>query len=146
MPDGQVFHPYTAWEDWQAGMWQVPHDVTAEMEQAAHILGNPALFLDAARAMLRDWPTAAEQNLTDMAQNRRAWVGQATCCHMAGVTEQATRQAWWTLTVREQYDANMIADRAVTEWQTERENDHRPGLFIIELPAPRSHGRVQASA
>lgn len=139
MAEAQVWHPYTAWEDWQAGMWQSPRDVTAEMERAAQILGDPPVFLEAARVMLREWPTAAEQNLTDMAQNRRAWVGQATCCHLAGVSEQATRQAWWTLTVTEQYEANMTADRAVLEWQHERENDRSPGLFIIELPAQRAH-------
>lgn len=131
MPD-QVFHPYTAWEDWQAGMWQAPTDVTDEMMQAAHILSDPAVFLSAARAMLVDWTCAAEQNLTDMQQNRRAWVGQATCCHLAGITEQATRQAWWTLTVDEQYAANQIADQAIVEWEHAREQDRSPGLFLIE--------------
>lgn len=138
MPD-QVWHPYTAWEDWQAGMWQTPVDVTADMERAAQILGDPAVFLDAARIMLREWPAAAEHNLTDMAQNRRAWVGQATCCHLAGVPEQATRLAWWTLTAAEQYAANQAADLALAEWLTERESVHTPGLFVIDLPERRSH-------
>lgn len=138
MPE-QVFHPYTAWEDWQAGMWQAPPDVAAEMEQAAQILRTPAVFLDAAQKMLRNWPNAAEHNLTDMAQNRRAWVGQATCCHRAGITEQATRLAWWTLSAIEQYRANLTADRAVAEWQLEREFVQRPGLFIIDLPTWSPH-------
>jgi hypothetical protein len=97
--------------------------------------------------MLREWPTAAEQHLTDMAQNRRAWVGQATCCHLAGITEQATRLAWWTLTPAEQYTANLIADQAITEWQVDRENDLNPGLFAIELPTQQtSEERNRAGA
>lgn len=131
MPD-QVFHPYTAWEDWQAGMWQAPPNLTADMERAAHILASPDVFREAARAMLRDWPNAAEHNLTAMIQNRRAWVGQATCMHLAQVPEEATRQAWWTLTVPEQYAANMVADQAIAEWEREREATETPSLFVIE--------------
>lgn len=135
MPD-QVFHPYTMWEDWRAGMWQSSANVTDEMEQAAHILGDPAVFRSAARAMLAEWTHAAEQNSTDMQQNRRAWVGQATCCHLAGIPEQATRLAWWTLTADEQRAANEVADHAIAEWERERENDRTPALFLIEMPDP----------
>lgn len=136
MPD-QVFHPYTVWEDWQAGMWQAPVNLTEDMERAAHILSSPEMFLDAARTMLREWPHAAEHNLTDMAQNRRAWVGQASCMHLAQVPEEATRQAWWTLTVAEQYAANMVADQAVAEWERDRESVERPALFVIDIPSQR---------
>lgn len=146
MPE-QVFHPYTAWEDWRAGMWQPPVNVTGEMERAAHILSTPAVFLDAARAMLAEWTNAAEQNLTDMQQNRRAWVGQATCCHLAGVPEQVTRLAWWTLTAEEQRTANEVADLAIVEWEHARESDRRPALFEIQLPAPQvSPERTKTSA
>lgn len=137
MPE-QVFHPYTVWEDWQAGMWQSPVNLTADMERAAHILASPTVFLDAARTMLREWPRAAEHNLTDMAQNRRAWVGQASCMHLAGVPEEATRQAWWTLTAAEQYAANAVADQAIAEWERERESVETPALFVIDVSSPRT--------
>jgi predicted DCC family thiol-disulfide oxidoreductase YuxK len=89
-----VYHPYTAWEDWQAGMWQTPVDVTADVERAVHILATPNLFRDAARVMFREWPNATEHNLTtNLASNRYSWVGQATCCHLANVPELATRAA-----------------------------------------------------
>jgi hypothetical protein len=147
MANPQVFHPYTEWEDWQAGMWQHPSNVTAETEQAAHILSDPAVFLDAARCMLRDWPNAAEQNLTTMVQNQRAWIGQATCCHLAGIAEHATRLAWWTLTAAEQHAANMVADQAAREWRTERESSRTPGLFPLELLVTPLHGeRTHANA
>ena len=127
----QIFHPYTAWEDWQAGMWQPSTDVAADMQRAAHILSSPSVFLAAARAMLRDWPNAAEHNLTDLGQNRRSWVGQASCMHLASVPEEATRLAWWTLSPAEQVAANQTADQAVTEWELERANRDTPGLFAL---------------
>lgn len=131
MPD-PVFHPYTAWEDWQSGMWQTPADVTADMAKVAHILGTPAVFREAARSMLAEWANAAEHNLTtNFGSNRYAWVGQATCCHLAGVPESATRLAWWTLTPAEQVAANRVAAEVIAEWETAREESDRPGLFLI---------------
>jgi hypothetical protein len=133
-----VFHPYTVWEDWQAGMWEPPADVTVDMERAAHILGTPAVFRDAARTMLDEWTAAAEHNLTtNVGSNRYAWVGQATCCHLAGVPEGATRAAWWTLTPAEQVAANRVAAEVIAEWEVGREECERPGLFVIDLNAER---------
>lgn len=134
MPD-PVYHPYTEWEDWQAGMWQPPPDVTPAMEQAAHILTDPDLFRTAARAMLADWPNAAEHNLTTtLVNNAYSWVGQATCMHLAQVPESATRLAWWTLTPAEQCAANQVAAEVITEWQTTRDDLEHPGLFAIDSP------------
>ena len=128
MVEARIYHPYTSWEDWQAGMWNSPTNLTDETAEAARILGEPTAFLPAARAMLADWTHAAEHNLTDPGQNRRSWVGQATCCHAAGVAELATRQAWWTLTEAQRDAANAVADQAIEEWVRERESHHT--LFV----------------
>lgn len=134
----QIYHPYTAWEDWQAGMWKPSLDPSSDAEHAAAILGEPSVFAGAAQAMLADWPTSAEQNLTDMGQNRRSWIGQATCCHLAGISEAATRQAWWTLSNEERDDANAVADEAILEWELARANEG--SLFSWPLPATPAEG------
>lgn len=131
MPDPR-YHPYTAWEDWRAGMWQAPVNPDAQVQRAAHILASPNVFREAARVMLREWPNAAEHNLTtNLASNRYSWVGQATCCHLANVPETATRAAWWTLTPGEQVAANAVAAEVIAEWEATREECERPGLFLI---------------
>jgi hypothetical protein len=128
-----VHHPYTEWEDWQAGMWQTPTDLDRDSRRAAHILSSPDLFRHAARAMLRDWIRAAEHNLTtSLAHNRYAWIGQATCCHLAQVPEAATRAAWWTLTPAEQTVANAVAAEAIAEWERSRQAKAEPDLFTID--------------
>jgi hypothetical protein len=145
VPD-PTYHPYTAWEDWQAGMWQTPTSPDRDMQRAAHVLASPGLFRDAARMMLREWPNAAEHNLTtNLASNRYSWVGQATCCHLANVPEVATRAAWWTLTPAEQVAANAVAAEVIAEWEADREESERPGLFLIEFPA-HTAGEAQRSA
>jgi hypothetical protein len=130
MPE-QVWHPYTMWEDWQAGLWRaVPVD--PYRDTAARILANPDTFYAAAKEMLADWTNAAEHNLTNTDQNRRAWVGQATCCHLANVPESATRFAWWVMMPTERDAANAVADRIIAEWESEREATRRPTLFALE--------------
>lgn len=133
-----TFHPYTAWEDWKAGMWRLPSNVDAEIARAVEILSDCDQLRPAARAMLTAWPTSAEHNLTGAQQNPRAWVGQATCCHRAGVTESATRAAWWTLTVAQRDAANRAVDDVIAEWEASR-ND-QPGLF----PLSREGGTTSA--
>lgn len=128
----RVFHPYTRWEDWQAGMWQAPANLSEESKHAAHILSDPDTFRDAARLMLADWTQAAEHNLTDMQQNCRSWVGQATCCHLAGIKEFSTRAGWWTLTAAEQLAANEVADQVIAEWRQRQEN----ALFTLFAEDP----------
>jgi hypothetical protein len=105
------------------------------MEQAAHILTDLDLFRTAARAMLADWPNAAEHNLTTtLVNNAYSWVGQATCMHLARVPESATRLAWWTLAPAEQCAANQVAAEVIAEWQTTRDDFEHPGLFAIDSP------------
>jgi hypothetical protein len=127
----RVFHPYTEWEDYRAGMWRaVPVDTHAAA--AAAILGDPDIFYGAAVDMLAAWPNAAEHNLTNLEQNRRAWLGQAACCYLAGASEAATRLAWWLLLLTERDTANAVADRVIAEWEQAREQSTRPALFLLE--------------
>jgi hypothetical protein len=126
----RVYHPYTEWEDWKAGLWRQCVAVTDDMDRAALILSSPALFANGAREMLRAWPKAAEHNLTNTEQNRRAWLGQATCCHRAGASESATRFAWWTLSTDARDAANAVADRVIADWERARAAE----LMLFEEP------------
>lgn len=99
------------------GMWRDPGDPVTEARQAAEILADPDLFDEAARLMLTEWPHAAQQNLTNLRRSGRSWVGQAACCWLAGLSESATRAAWWLLTSEERTAANRVADEVVKNWR-----------------------------
>lgn len=86
--------------------------------------------------MLRDWPLAAEHNLTDRSQNRRAWVGQATCCHEDRVPESETRAAWWLLSTEQQAAANAVADKVIEEWERYWSEECEPSLFSLHDDTP----------
>ena len=132
MSEPQIYHPYTDWEDWLAVMWQPPLDEEKEGSEAARILRDAGEFRVIARAMLLAWPIAAEQNLTDLSQNGRAWIGQAACCYASGVRGQSTRHAWWTLSSQEQSAANAVADQVCSEWESRRRKHRQPSLFDDE--------------
>lgn len=103
-----------------SGMWHDPQDSAREAEHAAAILSDPDLFAEAARIMLAEWPNAAQQNLTNLRRSGRSWIGQATCCWLAGLSETATRTAWWLLSPGERTVANRVADEVVAEWRETR--------------------------
>jgi hypothetical protein len=129
MPEAQVFHHYAEWEDWKAGLYRCAV-INEDTERAARMLANPEAFYMAAKMMLRDWPRAAEHNLTNREQNRRAWIGQATCCYSSNAPEGATRLAWWVLLADERDRANAVADRVIAEWEAAR--DTQTALFDTE--------------
>jgi hypothetical protein len=115
----RVHHPYYVWEDVRAGMY-APMRGGDEIDRARELLGNADGLLDAMNDAVDAWPRAAEHFLTDLASNRRAWLGWAACCNHAGCTAQATRAAWWQLTEDQQDEANAAADVAIKRWEDSR--------------------------
>lgn len=123
------FH-YSEWEDHKAGLYSTASFTDTQIDAAKTILGNGQKCLDAMRRVITEWPISTEQQLTDESQNRRAWLGQAACCIEAGVSDTATKQAWWKLTETDQNTANAIADTVIWEWEIGRNN--QSSLFAGE--------------
>jgi hypothetical protein len=108
------WHHYQEWEDWRAGMYGA---LPGSADDAARLLGNPDLFGEAARAMVNAWPVAAAQHLSDTSCNRRAWVGQASCCYAFQCSRLTTIEGWFTLPVAVQAAANAVAEEVIVEWE-----------------------------
>lgn len=116
------------WEDYQAGLYR-PGTNPDLAEAAAAVLRDPDQFGEAAREMLREWPNAAEQNLSRMDTSRNAWLGQATCCYVTGASAADTKAAWGTLTSFQQITANRVADHVRAMWEREQTDAQAlPGL------------------
>jgi hypothetical protein len=131
----QIFEPYWKWEDFQHGMYDAPKpaDIDGLVAAAAGILSCPQAFRLAASRMVEAWPVAAAVNLTNISTNRRAWIGQATCSHAAGVPEIVTRSAWKDLTDDQRCKANEVADEVIREYERKSRAVHQgvggPRLF-----------------
>lgn len=121
----RIWHPYTSWEDYKAGMWRtVSGKEKAYLLQKAIIFtGNAALYGEWMLKVIDAWPIGCEHNFTDTSINRRAWVGHAACCMAINCPESVTREAWKHLNQQQQDDANAVADIAIKTWEHNEKKD-----------------------
>lgn len=115
----QIYHHYETWEEFHAGMWRIVSSDEARQfcEQAVVFTGNAELYGSYMQRVIVEWPISCEQNLTNVAMNRRAWVGHAACCLAIQCPEYVTRQAWKQLSQEQQDAANAQADAAIKAWE-----------------------------
>lgn len=117
----QVFHHYEEWEDYQCGMYDELNEGRANrVELARSLLSSPELCDRWMHEVKKRWKIASEQVFSNAQINRKAWLGQASCCLFAGVKEDETREAWWLLSDAERNTANDIAQKVINEWENER--------------------------
>lgn len=114
----RVYHHHEKWEDWRAGQYAMNYAIQAGGElRSADLLGDELRLYAVMSAVTREWPNATEHNLTNLDQNRRAWLGQAACCFELGVPAFVVKQGWWTMTDLMREQANAVADTVIGEWE-----------------------------
>ncbi len=107
----QVYKHYSLWEDYNNGMYNLNVDNEDYLiEKAKQLLSNPAQFKLVSLNVINNWKISTLVNLTNINCNRQAWIGQSACCYCYKVPEYLTRKAWAELTVRQQEEANKVAD------------------------------------
>lgn len=113
------YHHYTTWEEYRAGMWSgVMGKKRAELLREAVIFtGDHELYGSWMRKVIVQWPISCEHNLTDLSQNRQAWVGHAAVAMARSIPEDIVREAWGLLTDEQRRLANLQADRAIESWE-----------------------------
>lgn len=127
----QFFAPYWDWEDFKNGMYNKQTKNELEhIEKSIEILSDSELFFKISKQMIAEWIISAKVNLTDLQQNRRAWIGQATCCFANGTPENLVRIAWNSLSEQKQKEANYIAERIIIEFELKEKNlNYAESLF-----------------
>lgn len=115
----KIWHPYTAWEDWQNGMWRSSSNAERArlLRKAIKFTGDAKLYGSFMRRVIQEWPVACEHHLTDVNSNRKAWIGHAATCLAIQCPEDITRSAWGYLSKQQQDDANLEADLAIEAWE-----------------------------
>jgi hypothetical protein len=100
-------------------MWDTSADRAGDLARAVDFTGDAELYGAFMLEVVRLWPVSCEHNLTEPAQNRRAWLGHAACCMAIGCPEDVTREAWWHLTDQQRTDADQRATEAIQRWECE---------------------------
>lgn len=113
----QYYAPYWEWEDYLNGMYRVTNE--GYLDQAKIMFTNNDICYNVMKNVTREWQVATKVNLTNLHCNRRAWLGQASACMYAKLTQQETCEVWKELTDEERDVANKIADKVIKEWEKE---------------------------
>jgi len=118
----RMYHPYWKWEDNKAGLYKFNGFDEKETEdmtnKAKTLLLNEKEFFRIAKKVIKKWFYSAEQNLSNRGRNRQAWIGQASCCYKYGIPEYITKYGWRLLTRKQQDEANKVADKVISIWET----------------------------
>jgi hypothetical protein len=111
----QYFAPYNLWEDYKAGMYNTYNiiDKDIKIQNAIKLLSNKQEFFQVSMEMVSKWEVSAKVNLTNLNQNRKAWIGAASCMYKYNVPEILTRIAWNSLDKEEQDRANESAQDVI---------------------------------
>ena len=118
----RIFHHYSKWEDFHAGMYEESKDGRAErVAAAARILGTPDICRRAMEKVIAEWKIATEYNLSNAGINRKAWLGQAACSCYGGIHEDETREAWGIMTPEQRTEANRIDAGIIKKWLSNAE-------------------------
>jgi hypothetical protein len=129
----QIYHPYTKWEDYHDGMWRKVSKKEEErfLQIAIEFTGNHEIYGHWMIEVAKNWTFACEHNLTDIDQNRKAWIGHAAASMGKKIPEYITRMAWGFLTKEQQDSANDMADKAIEFW--EKMKGIKRDLYVKEL-------------
>jgi len=128
----QEYYHYAEWEDYINGMWRKvsPTEEKEFLQRAIKFTSDHSLYGEYMMKAVKAWPIACRHNLTDVSQNRRAWVGHAAVCIAIRCPEYITREAWGQLTKEQQDEANAEADKAIAWWES---NVYERKLYAKEL-------------
>lgn len=134
----QVWHPWTDWECYPAGMFDGDTDMSPEEARMAYaaFLRDIPRFRSAMDRVMREWPKSCEHFLTNENTNRVAWLGQASMCIETGVSRKH-RGGFMLMTQDECRVANDAAQQALNQWlknyarkdRAVRERMEAPRLF-----------------
>ena len=128
----RIFHHYSKWEDFHAGMYEESKDGRAErVAAAAKILGTPDICRKAMEKVIVEWKIATEYNLSNAGINRKAWLGQAACSCYGGIHEDETREAWGIMTPEQRTEANRIAADIIKKWLSAAEAEAAQQLSMF---------------
>lgn len=127
MSIGRIYHPFFDWEETKQGLWRSVESKHRKMllEWAIEFTGNHKKYGAWMRKVLQEWIISCEHNLSDRAQNRRAWIGHAAVCLALDIPEDITREAWGNLTQKQRDLADKQADFAIEEWEEVYERKNR---------------------
>lgn len=123
----QSFFHHNFWEDWRNGQFDFNcKDSEDKAQLCIELLSSKRKFRSSIKDVIQYWPFSARHNLSNISMNRKAWLGQASCCFSCNAPDFVTKLAWNTLPLEIRRQANFVAGQAITDW----EKKYNPNIGI----------------
>ena len=113
----RIYHPYWLWEEVKYNMWGSVGNRQLYLERAIIFTSNHKLYGSFMRKVIIEWKYSCEHNLSNLSQNRQAWLGHAACAYAFQCPENIVRLAWHHLTEAQRVSANKQADKYIKLWE-----------------------------
>lgn len=111
----RIWFNYNEWEDWKGGFYskaKIKNEIIAT-RNVLELFKNDDLFFRSACEMLDNWYYCTNYNLTNIATNRKSYIGQSTACYLYGYGSYFTSKVFVTLPKSVQNRANEVAIKII---------------------------------
>jgi hypothetical protein len=116
----RIYHRYEYWECFKNGFFKnVSGAEKKELgNKVIELFENPKLTEKYMQKVINEWVYSCEHNLTNIALNRVAWLGQSACCLYAKIPYQITMENWRFVDEGKRKIACDIAEKLIKEYET----------------------------
>lgn len=121
----QKYYPYYEWEDFLNGMYNTSLHSENSVSNSIIVLSNSDLFDLILNEVINNWKISSDQNLSNKYCNRQAWLGQSACSYYYKSPEISTRVAWATLTNKQRYYANKVANKWIRIYENKNKQFYK---------------------
>jgi len=114
----RTYHPYWKWEEVNFNMWGEVKNRELYLKKTYDFMMDCEVFGLNMNKVINEWKFSCEHNLTNIEQNRVAWLGQAACAYFLNVPEDIVRFVWGQLPEENQICANKQAEQNIKLWES----------------------------
>ena len=117
----RIWHPYYLWEDYKSGFYKSECQLSKEeqIDLSKKLFEDKKDFEKILKKIITEWKYSCEHNLTNESLNKIAWLGQAACAYKYKISNDISREGYNLLSKKDKQEADKIAERMYTRWETE---------------------------
>tara|TARA_R110000868_G_scaffold280617_2_gene540996 strand:+ start:273 stop:668 length:396 start_codon:yes stop_codon:yes gene_type:complete len=129
----RIYHRYEYWECYKAGFFKNVSgaEKTKLSKKVIELFENSEkteLFMN---KVINEWQYSCEHNLTNLALNRVAWLGQSACCLFNKIPYSITMENWRFVSEEKRNLACEIAEKIIENYEIQLEKNKQLCLKLI---------------
>lgn len=129
----RIYHRYEYWECYKAGFFSNKSglDKIELAKKVIELFENSKKTKEFMLKVISEWKYSCEHNLSNIALNRVAWLGQSACCLYSGIPYSITMENWRFVSEDKRIEACKIAEDIIKEYEIELQKNKQLCLKLI---------------